>query len=82
MCRSIHVLRTAGDPAGEDEIHAAALQFVRKISGMRHPSSRNAEAFERAVADVTATSRRLLQELPPKRSVPPREPVAEEAPAA
>lgn len=58
MCRSIKTLR--GTEATDDEVRAAALQFVRKISGYRQPSQRNAEAFERAVDDVTEVSRRLL----------------------
>ena len=57
-------------PATEDEIHASALQYVRKISGFTRPSQANAEAFERAVAQVTEISRELLAELttnaPPK----------------
>ncbi len=63
MCRSIKTLRRAGDPATPDEIDAAALQFVRKISGFRAPSKTNALAFEHAVAEVAAASRRLLEEV-------------------
>ena len=58
MCRSIKKLR--GEGPGEEEIREAALQFVRKISGFRRPSLRNAEAFEAAVAEVATASRRLL----------------------
>ena len=65
MCRSIKVLRDYEDPPGEEEIHAAALQFVRKISGYRKPSKRNEEAFEAAVAEITGASRRLLESLQP-----------------
>jgi len=61
MCRSIKVLREGQIPASPEEINAAALQFVRKISGFRQPSARNAEAFERAVEEVTAASSRLLE---------------------
>jgi hypothetical protein len=61
MCRSIKVLREGQIPASPEEINAAALQFVRKISGYRQPSARNAEAFERAVDEVTAASARLLE---------------------
>jgi hypothetical protein len=61
MCRSIKVLREGQIPASPEEINAAALQFVRKISGYRQPSARNADAFERAVAEVTAASSRLLE---------------------
>lgn len=63
MCRSIKVLRNAESPATDAEIEAAALQFVRKISGYRQPSKANAAAFDRAVTDVTEASRRLLSQL-------------------
>jgi len=70
MCRNIRNLHNFEPPATEDEIHASALQYVRKISGFTRPSQANAEAFERAVAQVTAISRELLAELttnaPPK----------------
>ncbi len=59
MCRSIKRLRTE-DGATEEEIREAALQFVRKVSGYRVPSQRNAEAFDAAVDDVAEASRRLL----------------------
>jgi hypothetical protein len=61
MCRSIKTLRRTDDPATEEEIRAAALQFVRKVSGFRQPSQRNAEAFDRAVDEVSEASRRLLE---------------------
>ncbi len=61
MCRSIKRLRTPdGEVAAEDEIREAALQFVRKVSGFRAPSRRNAEPFDTAVDEVTEASRRLL----------------------
>jgi hypothetical protein len=60
MCRSIKTLRRADEPATNDEIHAAALQFVRKVSGYRQPSRANAEAFEAAVGEVAEASRKLL----------------------
>jgi len=63
MCRSIKTLRRADDPATLDEIDAAALQFVRKISGFRAPSKANAHAFEHAVEEVAAASRRLLEQV-------------------
>jgi len=63
MCRSIKVLRNPGSPATDAEIEAAALQFVRKISGYRQPSKANATAFDLAVAEVAESSRRLLSEL-------------------
>ena len=70
MCRNIRTLHNFEPPATEDEIRASALQYVRKISGFTKPSQANAEAFERAVDDVAAVTRRLLGELvtnaPPK----------------
>jgi hypothetical protein len=63
MCRNIRTLHNFDPPAGEDEVHAAALQYVRKISGSTKPSRANAEAFDRAVEAVAEASRRLLGEL-------------------
>jgi len=63
MCRNIRTLHNFAPPASPDEIHAAALQYVRKISGTTRPSRANAEAFERAVAAVNEASTRLLSEL-------------------
>ena len=63
MCRSIKTLRRSGEPATDDEIQAAALQFVRKISGYRQPSRANTPAFDRAVDDVAAAARVLLDSL-------------------
>jgi hypothetical protein len=63
MCRSIKQLRDGGVPASEAEIEAAALQFVRKISGFRKPASHNEEAFEAAVQQITESSRNLLESL-------------------
>jgi hypothetical protein len=63
MCRNIRTLHNFEPPATEEEIHASALQYIRKISGYNKPSRANAEAFERAVAEVTAASTRLLAEL-------------------
>jgi hypothetical protein len=60
MCRSIKQLRRP-EPANETEIREAALQFVRKVSGYRAPSKRNATAFEAAVDEVADSTRRLLQ---------------------
>ncbi len=60
MCRSIIRLRDHDELAGEEEIRAAALQFVRKISGYRVPSKRNEEAFEAAVTEIADSSHRLL----------------------
>jgi hypothetical protein len=67
MCRSIKKLRTEDGPATEEEIREAALQFVRKVSGYRVPSQRNAEAFDAAVDDVAEASRRLLDAVTPVR---------------
>lgn len=60
MCRSIKTLRRADEPATDEEIRAAALQFVRKVSGYREPSRKNTEAFVAAVDEVAEASRRLL----------------------
>lgn len=65
MCRSIKVLRDYDNPPAEEDVEAAALQFVRKISGFRKPSKRNEDAFERAVQEITQASQRLLDELHP-----------------
>jgi hypothetical protein len=70
MCRNIRTLHNFEPAATSDEVRAAALQYVRKISGSSKPSAANAEAFERAVDEVAAVSARLLGELvttaPPK----------------
>ncbi|HZU24385.1 MAG TPA: DUF2277 domain-containing protein [Bryobacteraceae bacterium] len=63
MCRSIKVLRRPGEPATSAEMDAAALQFVRKISGFHKPSRANQEAFDRAVHEIADASRRLLESL-------------------
>ena len=63
MCRNIHTLYNYEPQATEEEVRAAALQYVRKISGFAKPSQANAEAFERAVDEVAAASSRLLSEL-------------------
>ena len=63
MCRSIKTLRRAEGPATEEEIRAAALQFVRKVSGYRQPSRANAPAFDSAVDEISVASRRLLDAL-------------------
>ncbi len=70
MCRNIHTLHNFEPAATDDEVHAAALQFVRKISGSTKPSNANAEAFNRAVEEIAHISRHLLEDLvsaaPPK----------------
>ena len=68
MCRSIKTLRNAEIPATEEEIRAAALQFVRKVSGYRKPSKVNEAVFEQAVEDVTLVTQKLLESLKMKNS--------------
>lgn len=63
MCRNIKQLRNADVPVTEEEIRAAALQFVRKVSGYRKPSKVNEEAFERAVEEVAEATRKMLESL-------------------
>jgi hypothetical protein len=63
MCRSIKQLRNAEIPATEEEIRAAALQFVRKVSGYRKPSRTNQAAFDAAVEEVATATEKLLSEL-------------------
>ena len=63
MCRNIKTLFNFEPPATEDEIHASAIQFVRKLSGFNKPSQANEAAFERAVAEVSDAARRLLTSL-------------------
>jgi len=63
MCRSIHNLHNFEPPATEQEVRAAALQYVRKISGYTHPSQANSDAFQRALAAVADASSQLLSEL-------------------
>jgi len=60
MCRNIHTLFNFEPPATEDEVHGAALQYVRKVSGFTKPSQANEQAFERAVDEVAAATARLL----------------------
>jgi hypothetical protein len=70
MCRNIHTLFNFEPPATEDEVHGAALQYVRKVSGFTKPSQANEAAFERAVAEISEATDRLIAELvtnaPPK----------------
>lgn len=63
MCRSIKKLRNADRPPSDEEIHEAALQFVRKISGYRKPSKANEAVFDEAVEDIAVASRRMLDSL-------------------
>jgi len=70
MCRSIKTPRRPDAPATEEEIAAAALQYVRKVSGYRAPSQRNTKAFDAAVNEVGRASRRLLEQLEQARNEP------------
>ncbi len=70
MCRNITELRGLEPAATAEEIEAAARQYVRKVSGVTRPSAANVEVFEAAVAEVTATTTRLLTALPPRRQPP------------
>ena len=79
MCRNIRTLHNFSPPATRDEVRAAALQYVRKISGTTRPSQANTEAFERAVDAVTAASQQLLSEL--VTSAPPKDREVEAAKA-
>jgi hypothetical protein len=74
MCRNITELRGLEPPATAEEIAAAARQYVRKVSGITHPSPASADAFEAAVAEVAATTTRLLNALPPRRQPPKTSP--------
>ena len=69
MCRSIKVLRKVDDQLTDAEVREAALQFIRKISGYRSPSKANLAAFETAVDELTATSRKLLASLQPRATI-------------
>ena len=79
MCRNIRPLFNFEPPATEDEIRAAALQFVRKVSGFTRPSQANAKAFERAVDEVADAARRLISSL--QSAAPPRDRETEAAKA-
>jgi hypothetical protein len=70
VCRNIRTLANFEPPATDDEIRASALQFVRKLSGTTRPSRANEAAFERAVQEVTASARRLIESL--TTTAPPR----------
>ncbi|GAA1479767.1 DUF2277 domain-containing protein [Gordonia sinesedis] len=70
MCRNITELRGLEPPATDEEIEAAARQYIRKVSGVRQPSAANVDAFEAAVATVTEATHRLLDALPERRQPP------------
>ena len=71
MCRNIRTLFNFAPPASHEEVRASSLQFVRKLSGFHHPSKANEEAFDRAVEEVTAAARRLVDSL--VTNTPPRD---------
>ncbi|HYF47169.1 MAG TPA: DUF2277 domain-containing protein [Acidimicrobiales bacterium] len=71
MCRNITTLRGLEPVATDEEIEAAARQYVRKISGVQKTSAATEEAFEKAVRIITAASHELIETLPPRRNPPP-----------
>ncbi len=79
MCRNIKTLANFAPPATDDEVRASALQFVRKLSGTTRPSMANQAAFDRAVDEVTAAARRLVDSLESKASPRDREEEARKA---
>ncbi len=79
MCRNIRTLYNFDPPASDEEVRAAAVQYVRKISGFNKPSRSNAEAFERAIDAVAAVSMQLLHDL--QTTAPPKDREAEAAKA-
>ncbi len=79
MCRNIKTLHNFEPPATEDEIHASALQYVRKISGMNKPSTQNVEAFDAAVEAITMITHKLVHSL--KTTAPPKDRETEAAKA-
>lgn len=80
MCRNIRTLFNFNPPATDDEIHASALQFVRKLSGFTKPSQANQVAFDQAVEDVSTVARRLIDSL--ETNAPPRDREIEAAKAS
>ena len=81
MCRNIRTLFNFEPPASDEEVLASSLQFVRKLSGFHHPSKANQEVFDRAVEEVTAVARRLVDSLVTTSPPRDREQVAELAKA-
>jgi hypothetical protein len=79
MCRNIRVLFNFEPPASEEEVEAAAVQFVRKVSGSTRPSQQNQEAFDRAVREVARATRRLLGDLSTSAPAKSRQQEAEKA---
>lgn len=74
MCRNITALRGLEPPATADEIEAAARQYVRKVSGITHPTPGSEEAFEHAVARIAQATATVLRDLPPRRQPPKNTP--------
>jgi len=70
MCRNITTLRGLDPPATDEEIEGAARQYVRKVSGITHPSAATGEPFERAVATIARVTAEVLRDLPPRRQPP------------
>jgi hypothetical protein len=70
MCRNITTLRGLDPPATTEEIEAAARQYVRKVSGITHPTGATDEAFEQAVAAISRVTAEVLRDLPPRRQPP------------
>lgn len=79
MCRNIRTLANFEPPASDDEVRAAALQFVRKLSGATHPSRANQAAFDRAVDEIAASARRLVDSLETRAPARDREEEARKA---
>ena len=74
MCRNITTLRGLEPPATDEEVRAAAVQYVRKVSGVGKPTAATQGAFDRAVEVIAAATAQVLAELPPRRNPPPTEP--------
>jgi hypothetical protein len=70
MCRNITILRGLEPPATDAEVNAAAVQYVRKVSGVSKPTAATQDAFDRAVAVIASTTAELLAELPPRKQPP------------
>ena len=71
MCRNITTLRGLEPPVTPEEVEAAARQYVRKVSGITHPTAATEDVFERAVRAVAAVTAELVRDLPPRRQAPP-----------
>ena len=71
MCRNITTLRGLAPPATDEEIEAAARQYVRKVSGVQKPTDATVDAFDKAIREIAAVTAALLAELPPRKQPPP-----------